>query len=50
MNSSPAKTPFLISTSLVALGIRSERSIARHERWYILFALPYPNAELDMNI
>jgi len=39
MNTTEGRKPFLISTSLVALGARSERSIARHERLYLLFAL-----------
>jgi len=39
MNATATRTPFLISTFLVALGIRAEQSIARHERRYQLFAL-----------
>ena len=39
MNTADAKDPVLASTSLVALGIRSERSIVRHERRYLLLAL-----------
>ncbi|MGP8252706.1 MAG: ArnT family glycosyltransferase [Terracidiphilus sp.] len=39
MNTTAARKPFLISTPLVGLGIRSERSIVRHERRYLLLAL-----------
>jgi hypothetical protein len=39
MNTAEARKPFLISTSLIALGIRSEQSIIRHERRYLLLAL-----------
>ena len=39
MNTPGTRTPFRITTSLVAIGIRSERSIERHERMYLLFTL-----------
>lgn len=38
MNATAGK-PFLISTSLVDLGIRSEQSIIRHERWCLTLTL-----------
>jgi len=39
MSAKATRTTFHFSTSLVALGVRSEQSIARHERKYLLFAL-----------
>jgi 4-amino-4-deoxy-L-arabinose transferase-like glycosyltransferase len=39
IDTAQAKKPFLISTSLVSLGLGSERSITRHERFYLLLVL-----------
>jgi len=39
MNTAETRKPFLISTSLVSLGLRSERSMGRHERLWLLLVL-----------